>query len=69
MMRSGCFSVTRLQRVGAGLGVLHDKAVELEPGAQEAADLDFIVDDEDDGRGFSHRDRPRVEAHWGRAAG
>ena len=48
-------SVTDLQRVGAGLGVLHDEAVELQAGAQKAADLHFVVDDENNGSRFSHR--------------
>ena len=51
-----------VQRIGAGLGVLHDEAVELEPGAQKAADLHLVVDDENNGSGFSHRDRPPVGA-------
>ena len=60
MTRSGGFERRPAQRIGAGLGVLHGEAVELEAGAQEAADLDLVVDDEDDGSGFSHRVRPRV---------
>ena len=44
----------RAQRLGAGLGLLHLEAVELEAGAQEAPDLDLVVDDEDGGRYFTH---------------
>ena len=42
--------------------------LKLEPGAQEAPDLDFIVYHQDDGRWFSHRDLPRVGQHRAGAA-
>ena len=48
------------QGVGAGFGVLHDEAVEFQSGPQEAADLHLVVDDKDNGRWLTHRDRPPV---------
>ena len=53
----------RAQRFGAGLGLLHREAVEFEAGAQEAADLNFVVDDENGRRDFIHR---HVDLHHGR---
>ena len=52
--------------LGAGGRFLHGEALELEPGAQEAADLHLVVDDERDEAGPIHRrspsDRPRRAA-------
>ena len=55
MTRSDGLQRRRAQRLGAGLGLLHREAVELEAGAQEAPDLDLVVDDEDGGGRFTHR--------------
>ena len=46
----------------AGSGFMHDEAVELEAGAQEPADLDLVVDDENDRGGLTHRHRFPVAA-------
>ena len=44
----------RADRFGAGAGLVHDEAVEFETGAQEAADLNLVVDDEHDRGGLTH---------------
>ncbi len=49
----------RADGLGAGGGLVHDKAVEFETGAQEAPDLYFVIDDEHDRRRFTHLRRFR----------
>jgi hypothetical protein len=41
--------------LGAGFGLLYREAVEFEAGAQEAPDLDFVVDDKHARRNFIHQ--------------
>ena len=45
----------RTQRLGAGLGLLDGKAVELEAGAQKPPDLHFVVDHKHAGRNLIHQ--------------
>ena len=59
----------RAQRLGAGFGFLYGEAVELEAGAQEAPDLDLVVDDQHARRDFIHRYWPPVMQRRSRAAG
>ncbi len=51
----GRFERCRAQGLGAGLGLLHREAVQFEAGAQEAPDLDFVVDNKHARRNFIHQ--------------
>ena len=47
-------------RLGAGAGLVHHEAVELETRAQKATDLNLVVDDEHDRGWLTHLRRFRV---------
>ncbi len=45
----------RAQAVFSGAGFEHGKLLHLEAGAKEAPDLQFVIDDQDNRPGFTHR--------------
>src|SRR6185295_16928374 len=50
----------RADGFGAGAGFVHDETIEFKTGAKKPADLNLVVNDENDWRWLTHRSRFQV---------